>query len=159
MQDTTIEFLADALERFGLQYLATIGLDGKPKVRPIQFMTLRDQKMWFCTNNKKSMYAELQSFPHVEICASSLETDQINSRWVRFSAEAVFPPQSELVSQVKKDIMEKSPIVHELYHDNPDNPIFVVFYLKNIKGAFQNLGHVSGLEEREDFAKPITFSM
>ncbi|MDY6326353.1 MAG: pyridoxamine 5'-phosphate oxidase family protein [Bacteroidales bacterium] len=128
MQDTTIEFLADALERFGLQYLATIGLDGKPKVRPIQFMTLRDRKMWFCTNNKKSLYAELQSFPHVEICASSLETDQINSRWVRFSAEAVFPPQSELVSQVKKDIMEKSPIVHELYHDNPDNPIFVVFY-------------------------------
>lgn len=101
MQDTTVELLADALERFGLQYLATIGLDGKPKVRPIQFMTLRDRKMWFCTNNKKSMYAELQSFPHVEICASSLETDQINSRWVRFSAEAVFPPRGSAFQRGK----------------------------------------------------------
>ena len=36
--------LSDYLEKVGLQYLATIGLDGKPKVRPVQFMVFQELK-------------------------------------------------------------------------------------------------------------------
>ena len=38
------------------------------------------------------------------------------------------------------------------------NPIFKVFYLKNIDGWMTNLGHVKGRENKADFAKPIHFS-
>ena len=31
------------------------------------------------------------------------------------------------------------------------------FYLKNIDGWMTNLGHVQGLENREEFTKPIHF--
>lgn len=56
----TINDIASYLDKVGLQYLATIGQDGKPKVRPVQYMVMSDNKLWFCTNCQKTMYAELQ---------------------------------------------------------------------------------------------------
>lgn len=38
-----------------------------------------------------------------------------------------------------------------------ENPIFKVFYLKNIDGWMTNLGNVKGLEKRAEFSKPIHF--
>ena len=58
---TDIQEVADCLDRTGLQFMATIGLDGRPKVRPVQFMVLEDGRLWFCTNSEKSMYAEMQT--------------------------------------------------------------------------------------------------
>lgn len=133
--------------------MATIGLDGKPKVRPVQFMVLEDNKLWFCTNSKKAMYAELMQNPSLELCGSKLESDEICTPWIRLSAEAVFEDNG----RVKELIMEKSAIVHELYKNNPDHSLFKVFCLKNIDGEMANLGHVTGLEERADFARPIHF--
>ncbi|MBR0100296.1 MAG: pyridoxamine 5'-phosphate oxidase family protein, partial [Treponema sp.] len=49
----TIKEIAEYLDKVGLQYLATIGLDGKPKVRPVQYMVVHDEKLWFCTNSQK----------------------------------------------------------------------------------------------------------
>ena len=133
--------------------MATIGLDGKPKVRPVQFMALEDGRLWFCTNSEKAMYRELLQCPSFELCGSRLENNELQTAWIRLSAEAVFEDNR----RVKQLIMQNSPIVHELYQDNPDHPLFKVFYLKNIKGSMNNLGHVKGLEERQDFARPIDF--
>ena len=47
--------------------MATVGLDGKPKVRPVQFIVEYDGKLWFCTNSKKSMYAELVKNPWIDL--------------------------------------------------------------------------------------------
>ncbi|UTY25318.1 pyridoxamine 5'-phosphate oxidase family protein [Treponema denticola] len=154
----SINDIAAYLDEIGLQYMATIGLDGKPKVRPVQYMILRDDKLWFCTNSEKAMYAELQKSPFIDLCGSRLQKDEITTAWIRFSAEAVFPVESEEICEVKKAIIQKSAIVRELYSKNPDNPIFKVFYLKNICGSVNNLGHVKGLEERNDFSRPIEFS-
>ena len=154
----SINDIAAYLDEIGLQYMATIGLDGKPKVRPVQYMILRDDKLWFCTNSEKAMYAELQRSPFIDLCGSRLQKDEITTAWIRFSAEVVFPVESEEIREVKKAIMQKSAIVRELYSKNPDNPIFKVFYLKNICGSVNNLGHVKGLTERNDFSKPIGFS-
>ena len=154
-KEVTIEDVAECLDRIGLQYLATIGLDGKPKVRPVQYMVLHEEKMWFCTNSEKAMYAELQKFPFIDLCASRLEKNEINTSWIRFSAEVVF----EENQAVKEAIMKKSGIVRELYKNKADHPLFKVFCLKNIHGSMNNLGHVKGLEERVDFAKPKEFSL
>ena len=34
-----------------VQYFSTVGLDGRPKVRPFQFMLEKECKLYFCTNN------------------------------------------------------------------------------------------------------------
>ncbi|WP_038107109.1 pyridoxamine 5'-phosphate oxidase family protein [Treponema pedis] len=150
-----IEDIAAYLDRTGLQYMATIGLDGKPKVRPVQYMIMSGGKLWFCTNSEKAMYAELQQLPNIELCASKLEAEEMTTTWIRFSAEVVF----EENLSVKTAIMKKSAIVHELYGNNPRHPLFKVFYLKNIQGSVNNLGSVKGLPERTDFAKPAVFAL
>ena len=154
----SINDIAAYLDEIGLQYMATIGLDGKPKVRPVQYMILRDDKLWFCTNSEKAMYAELQKSPFMDLCGSRLQKDEITTAWIRFSAEVVFPAESEEIRGIKKAIMQKSKIVRELYNNNQEHPLFKVFYLKNICGSVNNLGHVKGLEEQNDFSKPIEFS-
>lgn len=155
----TIGAIAAYLDGVGLQYLATIGLDGRPKVRPVQYMVLQGGKLWFCTNSEKAMYAELQKNPFIELCGSKLQEDEITTAWIRFSAEAVFPDESKETLEIKEAIMKKSAIVKELYKNDSTNPIFKVFYLKNIRGSLNNLGHVKGLADRGDFPDVIQFEV
>ena len=158
-KEVTMEDVAECLDRMGLQYLATVGLDGKPKVRPVQYMVLSEGKLWFCTNSEKAMYAELQKSPFVELCGSKLQEDEITTAWIRFSAEAVFPEENGETRGIKAAIMQKSAIVRDLYANAPDNSIFKVFYLKDIRGSLNNLGHVKGLADRGDFPDVIQFEL
>lgn len=153
-QKVTLRDVADYLDNIGIQFLATIGLDGKPKVRPMQYMVLDDDKLWFCTNSKKDVYAELQANPNLELCGCKLENDEMQTPWIRFSAKAVFEERQD----IRDAIIEKSAIVKTLYKDMRDNPIFKVFYLTDIDGWMTNLGHVKGLADRTNFSKPIHFA-
>ena len=53
-----------------VQYLATIGRDGKAKCRPFMFAGGLDGKLWFCTNNQKDVYKDMQVHPEIEISVS-----------------------------------------------------------------------------------------
>ena len=119
----------------------------------MQYMVLEDEKLWFCTNSKKEVFAELQANPFVELCGCKLEKNEMQTPWIRFSAEVVFEERQDM----RDAIIEKSAIVNALYKNMRDNPIFKVFYLKDIGGWMTNLGHVKGLEQRDEFAKPIHF--
>ena len=152
-QEIALRDLANYLDNIGIQFLATIGLDGKPKVRPMQYMVLEDEKLWFCTNSKKEVFAELQANPCIELCGCKLEKDEMQTPWIRLSAEVVFEERQN----IRNAIIEKSAIVNALYKNMRDNPIFKVFYLKDIDGWMTNLGHVKGLEQRDEFTKPIHF--
>ncbi len=152
-QEITLRDVANYLDNVGIQFLATIGLDGKPKVRPMQYMVMEDGKLWFCTNSEKEVYAELQANPFVELCGCKLEKDEIQTPWIRFSAEVVFEERQD----IRDAIIEKSAIVNTLYKNMRDNPIFKVFFLKNIDGWLTNLGNVKGLEQRSGFAQPVHF--
>ena len=152
-QEITLRDVANYLDNIGIQFLATIGLDGKPKVRPMQYMVLEDEKLWFCTNSKKEVFAELQANPIVELRGCKMEKNEMQTPWIRFSAEVVFEERQD----IRDAIIEKSAIVNALYKTMRDNPIFKVFYLKDIDGWMTNLGHVKGLENRDEFARPIHF--
>ena len=121
-QEITLRDVANYLDIIGIQFLATIGLDGKPKVRPMQYMVLEEEKLWFCTNSKKEVFAELQANPCVELCVCKLEKDEMQTPWIRFSAEAVFEERQD----IRDAIIEKNAIVNALYKNMRDNPIFKV---------------------------------
>ena len=97
-----------------VQFLATVGLDNKPKVRPFQFMLEKDGKLFFCTSNEKEVYKEIKSNPYVELCSSSLE-----SVWVRLHGKVVFKNDPD----IKSKILENNPLIKSIYQ-TPDNPIF-----------------------------------
>ena len=46
-----------------VQYLATVGRDGKAKCRPFMFCFEQDGKLWFCTNNTKDVYKDMLANP------------------------------------------------------------------------------------------------
>ena len=101
-----------------VQYLATVGRDGKAKCRPFMFAGELDGKLWFCTNNQ-----DLQANPNIEISVSSPEY-----AWLRLHGKAVFEN-----NMAAKEMCMANPIVKGQYSE-ATNPIFEVFYLEDAHG-------------------------
>ena len=106
-----------------VQYLATVGLDGKAKCRPFMFCVEQEGKLWFCTNNRKEVYREMQANPEVEFSVSSADF-----AWLRLHGRAVFENDRAV-----KEACLQNPIVQGQYQ-TADNPIFEVFYLADPHG-------------------------
>lgn len=107
-----------------VQYLATVGRDGKAKCRPFMFAGEMNGKLWFCTNNQKDVYKDLQENPYTEISVSSP-----TYAWIRLNGKAVFED-----NRAVKELCMINPIVKGQYQ-TADNPIFEVFYLNEAKAV------------------------
>ena len=116
--------VVEFLQANPVQYLATVGRDGKARCRPFMFSGEFDGKLWFCTNNTKDVYKDMQANPEIEISVSSPEY-----AWIRLHGTAVFEDNKA----VKEMCMENG-IVKGQYQ-TADNPIFEVFYLDNAHGV------------------------
>ena len=112
------------LQENPVQYLATVGRDGKAKCRPFMFAGEMDGKLWFCTNNTKDVYKDMQANPEIEISVSSPEY-----AWIRLHGKAVFEN-----NMAAKEMCIQNPIVKGQYGEAA-NPIFEVFYLDNAHGV------------------------
>ena len=95
-----------------VQYLATVGRDGKAKCRPFMFAGELDGKLWFCTNSTKDVYKDMQANPEIEVSVSSPAY-----AWIRLHGKAVF---------------ENNMAAKEMWIANP---IFEVFYLEDAHGV------------------------
>lgn len=118
-----------------VQYLATVGRDGKAKCRPFMFSFERDGKLWFNTGNQKNVYKDMQENPNIEICISSPDY-----AWLRISGRATFVNDMEI-----KAAALENPIVKGNYQ-TPENPAFEVFYLAD---AHAVIADFSGNPPRE----------
>jgi uncharacterized pyridoxamine 5'-phosphate oxidase family protein len=116
-----VNVVTDFLIKSQVQYLATLGLDDKPKVRPFQFMLEDGGRLYFCTSNQKPVFKEMQKHPYIEFCASGA-----NFSWLRLNGKVVFSKDLAL----KARIQDASPLVKSIYK-TPDNPAFEVFYLED----------------------------
>lgn len=115
------------LQENPVQYLATVGRDGKAKCRPFMFCFEQDGRLWFCTNNQKDVYKDMQTNPYIEVSISSP-----SYAWIRLSGRAVF----ENNMAVKEGCMN-NPIVKSQYQ-TADNPIFTVFYLAEARAVISD---------------------
>lgn len=107
-----------------VQYLATVGRDGKAKCRPFMFAGELEGKLWFCTNNQKDVYQDMLANPSVEISVSSPEY-----AWIRLNGTVVFED-----NRAAKEMCIQNPIVKGQYQ-TADNPIFEVFYLADAQAT------------------------
>ena len=78
-----------------------------------------DGKLWFCTNNTKDVYKDMQANPNIEVSVSSPAY-----AWIRLNGKAVFEN-----NMAAKEMCIQNPIVKGQYGRRPTNPIFEVFYL------------------------------
>ena len=93
------------LQENPVQYLATVGRDGRAKCRPFMFSGELDGKLWFCTNHTKEVYQDMQRNPYIEITTSSPEY-----AWLRLSGEATFEN-----NMAAKEMCMRNPIVKGQY--------------------------------------------
>ena len=119
-----MEKVVEFLQANPVQYLATVGRDGKAKCRPFMFSGEKDGELWFCTNNTKDVYKDMQENPEIEISVSSPEY-----AWIRLHGTAVFVNDMSV-----KEMCLENPIVKGQY-ETAENPIFEVFYLKDAHGV------------------------
>lgn len=118
-----------------VQYLATVGRDGKAKCRPFMFAGELEGKLWFCTNSTKDVYKDLRANPYAEVSVSSPDY-----AWIRLNGRAVFEN-----NRAAKEMCIQIPIVKSQYQ-TADNPIFEVFYLE---GAHAVIADFSGNPPQE----------
>ncbi|AZG68724.1 pyridoxamine 5'-phosphate oxidase family protein [Mycoplasma struthionis] len=112
-----------------VQILSRIGRDKKVKSSPFMFILEHDKKLWYCTNNTKEIYKDLQNDPNLELTIFSKDY----SSWIRIEAQAVFENNKE----VKIRTLEENKGILEIYK-SWDNPIFEVFYLSNVHAVIGN---------------------
>ncbi len=113
-----MEKLLDFLSNNPVQHLSTVGLDGKPKCRPFQFMTQSGGKLWFCTSNKKEVYRELEANSALELSVCSAE-----GAWCRISGVARFENNIAV-----KEFCMAIPLIRSIYQsiENPDFEVFCI---------------------------------
>lgn len=116
--------VVEFLQANPVQYLATVGRDGKAKCRPFMFCFEKEGKLWFCTNSTKNVYKDIKANPEIEVSVSSPEY-----AWIRLNGKAVFENNMEV-----KEACMLNPIVKGQYNE-ASNPIFEVFYLENAKAV------------------------
>lgn len=109
----------DYLKACGTFYLATNEGD-QPRVRPFGAVCEFEGKLYFTTNNKKNVFAQMKKNPKVEISAMNKGT------WIRLEAEAVHDDRREAREAMMED---NKAVLSKMY--SVDDGIFEVLYLKN----------------------------
>ena len=125
-----MKLVVDFLKKSQTQYLATIGMDGKPKVRPFQFKLKDGGKLYFSTTNDKQVYQEIVRHPYVELCACGEHWS-----WLRLSGRVVFSQDRSIKSRI---IEEAIPLIKAVYK-TPDNPLWALFYLDEATATIADL--------------------
>lgn len=88
---------------------ATVGSDGKPKIRVFQVMKIDEQAnlLYFATAPEKEVFKQLQNNPSVELLAMSGNIS------VRIAGDAIF----DVPDATGQEIYSTNPVLPRLYED------------------------------------------
>ena len=85
--------IAEILERSAPVYAGTVGLDGRPQLRPVCFLFQQDGALYFLTAKNRRLYAELSKTPYIQLCVLDLETETC----LRISGKVCFTEDKDLI--------------------------------------------------------------
>lgn len=132
---SNIEKVDEILNKAETFYLATVDGD-KPKVRPLGFHLLFEDKIYFGVGTFKAVYKQLEVNPNTEIAAWDGE------HFLRYYGEAILENNEEVVAKA----YELMPEIKEVYETNGWE--MGVFYLDNATAEIRNM---MAIEESYEF--------
>lgn len=112
----------DFLSKAGVFYLATVDGD-RARVRPLGFVMEQDNKLAFCTSNKKDMYKQLTANPNAEISCFNGEST------LRICGKATFVTSP----QTQQKALDTMPSLGNLYSVGDGN--FEIFVFDDAKAV------------------------
>jgi uncharacterized pyridoxamine 5'-phosphate oxidase family protein len=96
-------------------------LDGaKIQTRVFQYLFADGKKVYFCTNSKKPVYAQLKANPQVSFCTYPHDFSTV----LTVNGKAVFVEDIKL----KARALDENPMIKNIYK-KPDHPEFKIFYI------------------------------
>jgi uncharacterized pyridoxamine 5'-phosphate oxidase family protein len=90
------------------------------RTRVFQYLFADGNKVYFCTNSEKQVYAQLKAKPNVSFCTYPADFSQVLS----INGKAAFVEDMAL----KTRVMDENPMIKGLYA-SAENPIFKLFYV------------------------------
>lgn len=93
---------------------------GKIKMRVFQYLFSDENKLYFCTSNKKSVYNQIKENPYISFCTYPADFSLVLS----VTGKAVFVNDKIL----KIRALDENPSIKSIYN-TPDNPVFEIFYI------------------------------
>lgn len=105
--------------RFPLQYGTTLGLDGHPQIRPIEFKFTQNGLLYFDTVIKYTSYREMQNHPYLQICVCDQET----MTYLRVGGKVNFTSDPEIIEKC----FENSPVLTSQYGNHRE--LVIAYYL------------------------------
>lgn len=131
-----LSVVTKTFDRFSLQYGTTLGLDGNPQIRPIEFKFEQDGVLYFDTVEFYESYAELQAHPYIQLCVCDPET----MTYVRLGGKVNFTKDPAIVNRC----FAESPVLTSQFGDNRE--VVVAYYLTEAWAEFNSFA--DGLPHR-----------
>ena len=114
-----VSVVVDVFQRFPLQYATTLGLDGNPQIRPIEFKFEEDGVLYFDTVTFYTSYKELQAHPYIQLCVCDQET----MTYVRLGGKVNFTTDQAVIDRC----FEASPVLTSQFGSHRD--VVIGYYL------------------------------
>jgi uncharacterized pyridoxamine 5'-phosphate oxidase family protein len=139
-QEDTLEFfnslnyedglsvVCSVFEHFPLQYGTTLGLDGHPQIRPLEFKFEDDGVLYFDTVDFYTSYKELQAHPYIQICIC----DQQTMTYVRVGGKVNFTKDQEIVNRC----FDNSEVLTSQFGNNRE--VVTAYYLTEAWAEFSS---------------------
>lgn len=131
-----LSVVTQTFDRFSLQYGTTLGQDGNPQIRPIEFKFEQDGILYFDTVEFYSSYAELKAHPYIQLCVCDPET----MTYVRLGGKVNFTKDPAIVDRC----FEESPVLTSQFGNNRN--VVVAYYLTEAWAEFNSF--TDGLPHR-----------
>lgn len=126
--DNGLDVVVQTFRRFPLQYGTTLGLDGNPQIRPLEFKFEEDGVLYFDTVEFYTSYKEMQKHPYLQICICDQET----MTYVRLAGTVNFTRDQSVIDRC----FENSPVLTSQFGDHRE--VVVGYYLTDVWAEFQS---------------------
>ena len=126
--DDGLSVVTEVFRRFPLQYGTTLGLDGNPQIRPIEFKFEKDGVLYFDTVTFYTSYKEMLAHPYIQICVCDPET----MTYVRLGGKVNFTEDPDIIDRC----FENSPVLTSQFGENRD--VVIAYYLTEAWAEFRS---------------------
>jgi uncharacterized pyridoxamine 5'-phosphate oxidase family protein len=126
--DDGLSVVVSTFERFPLQYATTLGQDGNPQIRPIEFKFEQNGVLYFDTVEFYTSYAELQAHPYIQLCVCDQET----MTYIRLGGKVNFTKDEEIINRC----FAASPVLTSQFGNNRE--VVIAYYLTEVWAEFSS---------------------
>ena len=123
-----LSVVTDTLKHFPLQYAATLGQEGNPQIRPIEFKFEEDGVLYFDTVTFYTSYQELLVHPYLQLCVCDSET----MTYLRLGGKVNFTTDQRIIDRC----FAESPVLTSQFGENRD--VVIGYYLTETWAEFSS---------------------